>query len=184
MKLEKQEVIKELQTITERQIHHLEQWALLDKEMLNQQPSNGGWSVLECMEHLRRYMEVYLPEIKAAIEKGRKSDQEYYRTGWIGNYSAQSMLPDHKRSRKMKTFASKNPEGEQVDKEVLMQLKKQLMQLQDYLERSLPLNWNRIRVKTTLSSLIRFKLGDIFRFLIYHNLRHFEQAKKVAKTTV
>ena len=65
MKLEKQEVIKELQTITERQIHHLEQWALLDKEMLNQQPSNGGWSVLECMEHLRRYMEVYLPESEA-----------------------------------------------------------------------------------------------------------------------
>jgi hypothetical protein len=31
----------------------------------------------------------------------------------------------------------------------------------------------------SISKLIKLKLGDTFRFVIYHNIRHIEQAKRV-----
>jgi len=179
MKLKKQEVIQELSKITRDQIDELKSWEKEDLEILKKQADNGGWSVLQCMEHLRRYMEVYLPEIKSSLANGRQSAKEDYRTGWIGNYSAQSMLPNHKRSRKMKTFASKNPDGMDVERSVLSELREQLEEMDQILHKSESYDWNRIKVKTTLGSWIRFNLGDIFRFLIYHNYRHFKQAQNV-----
>jgi hypothetical protein len=38
-------------------------------------------------------------------------------------------------------------------------------------------NLNTVKVKTTLP-LLRFNLGDTFRFVIEHNARHFEQLER------
>lgn len=179
MKLNKQKVITELKSISTSQMEQLDIWEKWTAEQLNQKPANGGWSILECMEHLRRYMERYIPEIQKAIKSGARSQQSSYRSGWLGNYSAESMLPKHKRSRKMKTFKSKNPEGELIDPSVLGDVRMQLNQMKELLDAAQPIDWNRARVKTTLGAWIKFKLGDIFRFLIYHNLRHFEQARRI-----
>jgi len=179
MVLNKREVIKELKSITSSQIEQLDSWERWNYEQLNQKPVNGGWSLLECMEHLRRYMEVYIPEIQKAIHKGQTSHQSSYRTGWLGNYFAQSMLPNQKRSKKMKTFKSKNLKGVALESSVLQDVGTQLKKMKEFLDAAQDIDWNRTRVKPTLGAWIKFKLGDIFRFVIYHNLRHFEQARRI-----
>ena len=40
-------------------------------------------------------------------------------------------------------------------------------------------NLDKIKTAISISKLIRLKLGDTFRVLIYHNERHIKQAEKV-----
>jgi hypothetical protein len=53
-----------------------------------------------------------------------------------------------------------------------------LLQLLDVARRR---NMNSIRIPITISKLIRFKLGDTFRFLIAHEQRHMIQARNAIK---
>lgn len=88
------------------------------------------------------------------------------------------MLPKED-MKTMKTFKSKNPNASKLNKKnvllTFIQLQKELL---GYLELSKTKNLDKIRTKITLP-LLTFKLGDTFRFVIYHNERHIVQAKKV-----
>jgi hypothetical protein len=53
-----------------------------------------------------------------------------------------------------------------------------LLQLLDVARRR---NMNSIRIPISISKLIRFKLGDTFRFLIAHEQRHMIQARNAIK---
>ncbi|MDO4224723.1 MAG: DinB family protein, partial [Bergeyella zoohelcum] len=76
---------------------------LLEKEIniLTERPSATSWNVLECLEHLNRYGNYYLPKIKENLEKSSTAATENFRSSWLGNYFAKSMLSE---DSKMKTF--------------------------------------------------------------------------------
>lgn len=77
----------------------------------------------------------------------------------------------------MSTFKSMNPIGSEIDKLIITTFLEQQNQLIELLERSKDLDLNKIKTSISISKLIRLKLGDTFRVVIYHNLRHIEQAK-------
>jgi len=52
---------------------------------------------------------------------------------------------------------------------------KQMIQLLNDAEN---VNLNKVKTSISISKFIKLKLGDTFRFVIYHNLRHIEQAKR------
>ncbi len=78
----------------------------------------------------------------------------------------------------MKTFADKNPLNSHLDRKVLEEFVEQQDTLLDLLERSKKVNLNKVRVPISISRWIRLKLGDTFRFVIYHHLRHIRQIEK------
>ena len=39
-----------------------------DLETLTWRPNESSWNILECIEHLNRYADYYLPEIREAIQ--------------------------------------------------------------------------------------------------------------------
>jgi hypothetical protein len=82
---------------------------------------------------------------------------------------------------KMKAMKSYTPTKglnvEAVFKEFLQHQNK-LLQLLDVARRR---NMNSIKIPITVSKLIRFKLGDTFRFLIAHEQRHMIQARNAIK---
>ncbi len=88
------------------------------------------------------------------------------------------MLPKEKLN-KMKTFKSKNPiystlNSQQVIDSFLAHQRKLLELLTIAKEKNLT------KIKTAITlPLLQFRLGDTFRFTIYHNERHIVQAKKV-----
>ena len=57
----------------------------------------------------------------------------------------------------------------------LLKLQEELL---SYLETAKNKNLDKIKTKTTLP-ILKFKLGDTFRFIIHHNERHIVQAKRV-----
>ena len=137
-----------------------------------------SWSILECLEHLNLYGYFYLPQINEKINQSKTTHQVDFKSGVLGNYFAQSMLPK-KKLNKMNTFKDKNPVNSNLNKTVIDTFLKQQHTIIDLLNRSKKVNLNKVKIATTLSRLIKLKLGDMFAFLINHNIRHFKQIERI-----
>ncbi|WP_175622196.1 DinB family protein [Chryseobacterium schmidteae] len=177
MKIPTLQLIDELKKITEENIQFAENLLNQPDEKLNFRLSENSWSILECLEHLNRYGNFYIPEIRKKIENSDTKPTEIFNSGILGNYFAKSMLPKEKLNT-MKTFKSMNPIHSKLDKSVLNEFIAQQKQMIHLLSEARNIDLNKVKTSISISNLIKLKLGDTFRFVIYHNLRHIEQAKR------
>lgn len=152
----------------------------LDEAALNRRPAPESWSILECVEHLNRYSDYYIPVMDAAMNTAKPGSVSTFSPGWLGDYFAKLMRPKEKLN-KIKTFADKNPIHQPLDRKVIAHFIEQQHQLIRLLDKAAQYDLNRIRIPITLSRFIRLKLGDTFRFVIYHQQRHMEQIERIHK---
>ncbi|MBX2964902.1 MAG: DinB family protein [Cyclobacteriaceae bacterium] len=145
---------------------------------LNYRQQPASWSVLECLEHLNLYGNFYLPEIENRIRAGKPQPNAEFHSGWLGNYFAQSMLPKAKLN-KMKTFKNMNPINRVLNKSVLETFIHQQIKLLELLNESRQVDLSRVKTSISITNLIRLRLGDTFRVVIYHQVRHIKQANDV-----
>ena len=178
MRIATENLINELIELTHEHLAFAESLLLKTDAELNKRLTNESWSVLECLEHLNLYGNFYLPEIKNRIETSSTKTTAEFKSGWLGNYFAQSMLPKEKLN-KMKAFKSMNPIHSSLSKNTVTVFIDQQKQLLDLLNAARLVNLNKVKTSISITTLIKLKLGDTFRFLIYHNKRHVVQAKKV-----
>lgn len=172
-----QELINTLQAEVKEQIEQVERLLDIPLEKLKQRKNEESWNVLECVEHLRRYSDFYLPEISKNVNNTTTKKVEEFKSSFLGEYFVKQMDPQYK-GKSMKTFASKNPLNADLNEKAIKSFIHQLKQTIELLEKAKEINLNKVKVKTTLP-LLRFSLGDTFRFVIKHNERHLLQAKKV-----
>ncbi len=178
--MQSEQLIQSLIEQTRRIINQAEQLKTLDNQSLNWKEHESSWSILECLEHLNLYGDFYLPEIEAKIKAYTGNSELDFRPGLLGNYFAQSMLPKEKLN-KMKTFKDKNPLNSALDRTTIDRFLSQQMRLLHLLSESRKVSLNKVKVPTTITKLIRLKLGDAFPFVINHNIRHFKQIENVQK---
>ncbi|SFN15403.1 DinB superfamily protein [Paenimyroides ummariense] len=178
MTISTENLIKELIELTHEHLTFAEALLLKIDAELNKRFTNESWSVLECLEHLNLYGNFYLPEIKNRIETSTTKATTEFKSGWLGNYFAQSMLPKEKLN-KMKAFKSMNPIHSSLSKTTVTVFIDQQNQLLDLLNAAKDVDLNKVKTNISITTLIKLKLGDTFRFLIYHNKRHIVQAEKV-----
>ena len=178
MKIQSQDLIEDLIQRTKDVLNQAEQFKRIGEEQLNWKPDPSRWSILECLEHLNRYGDFYIPEITLRINKAEKTGQQIFKSGILGNYFAKSMLPKEKLN-KMKTFKSMNPVGSKLDKLVVEKFIDQQKKLLHLLDKARNINLNTVKTSISISTWIKLRLGDTFRVVIYHNQRHMIQAEKV-----
>ncbi|WP_268846241.1 DinB family protein [Flavobacterium aestivum] len=178
MKTKSENLILELIEVTRQNLNFAELLKAMNNEQLNWKENKESWSVLECLEHLNLYGDYYLPEIKKAIENTNSNNVEYFESGFLGNYFANSMLPKEKLN-KMKTFKDKNPLNSKLDRETIDRFISQQQSLIELLNKSKSVNLNGVKITVSISKWIKLKLGDTFRFIINHNLRHIKQIENV-----
>ncbi|UUV22783.1 DinB family protein [Paenimyroides aestuarii] len=178
MRIATENLIEELIEITTEHLTFAEELLLKSEADLNKRLTNDSWSVLECLEHLNWYGNFYLPEIESRMKASNTKATTAFKSGWLGNYFAQSMLPKEKLN-KMKAFKSMNPIHSRLSKNTVTVFIEQQKQLLHLLHAARLVDLNKIKTSISITSLIKLKLGDTFRFVIYHNKRHVVQAKKV-----
>ena len=101
----------------------------------------------------------------------KNSNSKVFYAGSLGNKFALEMLPKEG-MKKIKTFKSKNSIHKGMDSwEVVPTFIKQQKQLLNLLEVAGNKDLTKIKTSITLPFL-KFRLGDTFRFVIYHNERH------------
>lgn len=177
------QLIQDLVERTERNIEQAEKFNPLSIEKLNWREEQDSWSILECFEHLNLYGDFYIPEIKNRIEGSKTKPKESFKSGILGNYFAKSMLPKEELN-KMKTFKDKNPIGSRLDKDTIDRFISQQEQILSLLDKSREINLNKTKTAISISKLIKLKIGDTFRVVIYHNERHLVQANKTMKVCI
>lgn len=173
-------LLNELREITQTNIQEVNQLLELDLEQLNYKSSSESWSILECIEHLNRYGDFYIPEITQRIKHSNHGKSDSFKTGLLGDYFAKSMLPKEKLN-KMKTFKSMNPNNSQLNAGVLDTFLNQQQQLLMILDQCEQVNLTKTKTSISISKLIKLRLGDTLRVVIYHNWRHVVQAKNVVE---
>ncbi|MDH5603883.1 MAG: hypothetical protein OEY51_08085, partial [Cyclobacteriaceae bacterium] len=73
----------------------------------------------------------------------------------------------------------KNPLNTKLDKRVIDKFIEQQVKILDLLGQSRNVSLNKVRIRTSISSLIKLKLGDTFQFLINHIIRHLKQIDSI-----
>ena len=159
-------------------INQVEKLKPIDLRLLKWKDNPNSWCILECLEHLNLYGEYYFPQIENSIKNAISKNEIEFRSGLWGNYFAKSMLPKAKLN-KMKTFKDKNPLNLNLDKTVIDKFVNQQLKLIDLLNKSRNVSLNKVKISTSISSLIKLKLGDTFQFIINHNIRHMRQIEGI-----
>jgi hypothetical protein len=170
--------IQEIIEQTRQSMNKAEQLKRLDLDRLTWRQHERSWSILECLEHLNLYGDYYLPEIENAIKKSNTDPEMEVKHGLLGNYFAKSMLPKEKMT-KMQTFKDKNPLHAKLDKDVIDRFISQQVKLLDLLSQSRHVSLNKVSIKTSISSLLKLKLGDTFQFFSNHIIRHLLQIERI-----
>lgn len=180
MQADNNTLVEELLALTAVCTAKVQQFKGLPEEQLNHKEDADRWSILECIEHLNRYGDYYLPEIQKAILSGKAgSAQSIFKSGLIGNYFANLMRVKNGKITKMKTPADKNPAGSQLTAITLDRFLKQQEMLTSLLEQARNTDLTATKVPISLSRFIRLRLGDTFRFFVYHVERHVVQASLI-----
>lgn len=176
MKLSRSLLIDELSNEVSTQITIVkERYVNAPEKKLNAPASDGGWSVLQCLDHLNSYGDYYLPQIEAALTKAHISADEQYNSGWLGDYFTKIMSPETG-TKKFKAFKGHIPHADLDPVWVVTEFLRQEAVLLNYLERARSLDLASVRIPISISKLITLRLGDTFRFLVAHNRRHVLQA--------
>lgn len=175
--MESQTLINDLIRLTQSNKAIVEKYTTLSEIQLNWKANNESWSILECIEHLNRYGAFYIPEIENRIKQSKSKASSVFNSNWLGRYFSKSVAysPELK---KMKTFKSMNPIHSTLNTSVLQTFKDQQDDLINLLHQAKSVNLDKTKTSITISKLIKLKLGDTFRVVIYHNQRHIEQAKR------
>lgn len=180
MKLRADALIAELEELTHKHLQDAERLAALPNAILNAKPDAGGWSALECLEHLNRYGDFYLPEIAKRLHSAKAAPAAVYQSSWLGQYFAESMKPKPKLNR-MKTFKSMDPANSTLDADVISRFIRQLQQLLVLLDGARQVHLGKVKTAISITPLIKLRLGDTLRVVIYHNERHIQQAQRAVE---
>ena len=178
MKTQSEKLISELIEVTRQNLNFAELLKQKSDSELNWRENPESWNVLECLEHLNMYGDFYIPEIEIAIKNSKTNFALDFKSGFLGNYFAMSMLPKGKLN-KIKTFKNKNPLNSNLDKVSINRFVTQQLKFIELLDKSRKIDLNKVKVKISISKWIKLKLGDIFRFVINHNSRHIKQIERI-----
>jgi hypothetical protein len=185
MQTDNNTLIEELLTLIERATEAAKKFKELPETELNFKEDPQRWSILECIEHLNRYGEFYLPEIERSMLKPSAPQAgSVYKSGLLGNYFAKLMKVKDGKLWKMKTPADKNPVGSQLSITTIDRFLKQQEMLKSLLNQARTSDLTRTKVPISLTKLVKLRLGDTFRFFVYHIERHILQAEKVISSRV
>ena len=170
-------LLTELAERTGRVIGFGESLRYLPEERLNARPGPKRWSALECLEHLNRYAEHYLPQLEAKAVTASQRKKDAYRPGLLGKPFALALHPDNRKT--LRSPAAMNALGSSLDaKEVLtnhLEYQHRYAAVIDALEGK---SLRGSRIPLSLSRLLRFHLGDVLTTLVWHNERHTNQARE------
>ncbi len=153
----------------------------LTLSQFNQKRSDGGWSVAQVIAHLNFYSDFYLPLLEKA-DKGNQVSQLDFHPGWLGNYFTKLMAPDSRGaiSKKMKSPANATPHSRDYALDSLEKFLGDQQRLLNVLKDINRADLNS-RLPISISKLIRLKMGDVLRFVVAHEQRHFVQINGLLK---
>lgn len=179
MKIKNNLLIEELLATTAWSTRTVEKLKELGVDRLNAKSSPSDWSALECIEHLNLYGNFYLPVIEEAILSHQPNKTlTLFRSGFIGDYFVNMIRVKPGEMKKMSTTKDKNPLGSILTVTTVDRFLKQQHLLKALLEQATYTDMTKLRTPISITKMVRLRLGDTLRFMVYHIERHVIQAEQ------
>jgi len=145
---------------------------------LNWKPSQGAWSVGQCLDHLRAANEVYLPAISASLTDRPLCAVEEITPGWFARWFIRSYIEPSSESKRAPAPKKIAP-GTDVDASVLDLFLAGNQAARELVRRASNYDVNGIRFKNPLLPILRFTVGTGLELVSSHERRHLLQAERV-----
>ncbi len=154
-------------------------------DVLQFKPAADAWSIAQILAHLNVYGKFYITEAERQLHLHYTQPVLYYKPGVLGSYFVKTMAPvtGNTKSRKMKTVKVAEPEPNPDALATIEQFIFYQHQLLNLLQLAAGADMGKVKVPTFLSRFISLKLGDMLRFVVAHQQRHFAQAGNILKST-
>lgn len=157
----------------------------LNDQQLNWKPDADRWSVAQCLDHLAVTAVAWKPILNEAIARGRKKwpvDRSVtYKPTLIGGWLIKQIAPENVRKfpapKVFRPAESSNIHGA-LDRFIGEQ--KEFLAL---VQQARGLDYNKTRLRSPVTALMRYSLADAFVVIIVHNQRHLAQARRVIKSS-
>ncbi|MFL6467604.1 MAG: DinB family protein [Pyrinomonadaceae bacterium] len=156
-----------------------ESFSPFSAEQLNWKPSEKGWSVGQCLDHLIRTNEQFYPEFdKLVAGERRNSFWENYSpfTGFFGRFLVKAVTED---SKKAKAPSKAIVPPSDIAADIVDRFVANVSEVNQRVTACAGAD----REKTVLTSpflfVMTYKLEDAYSVLVEHTKRHIRQAKRV-----
>jgi uncharacterized damage-inducible protein DinB len=182
-KYKSEELLNELISDVRRIKQSAEFFEHSDQTKMAYSPDKQKWSIVQILEHLNAYNRHYLPLIEKEIAIVTHNNSAWFESGFWGEKFTKMMKPNnvYKVKNKMKAMKAYTFSNNLNIDTVLHEFMGHQETLLRLLEISKGRDLDAIRIPITLTSLIKLKLGDAFRFLIAHEQRHMLQARNTLR---
>lgn len=156
----------------------------LNGQQLNWKPAADKWSIAQCLDHLAVSSEKFEPYIAATMARGREkwpvSGAVAYRPTWLGGWLVKQLLPANTRKAPApKVF--RPPESSAIHGALDRFLERQDAFLR-FVRDAVGIDYNKTRLRSPVTPLIRYSLADAFVITTVHGQRHLAQAHRVRET--
>tara|TARA_B100000508_G_scaffold55003_3_gene42719 strand:+ start:96218 stop:96808 length:591 start_codon:yes stop_codon:yes gene_type:complete len=179
------QLIASLTEITQNNIDFVSKKCVhLGENQLEWRPKQGSWNILEILSHLNSYSSYYHKNFKERIAKTKfKSVKENFVSSPLGKSAWKSMKLGRANNVKRKFKAPKNynplNNTSIVSHDAVNKFINDQKELIEILELTKSVNLKKVKIKISISKIVRLRLGDALMFVIYHNERHIQQIKNL-----
>ena len=155
----------------------------LSDAQLNWKPSADKWSIAQCLEHLTAASSGFNPYFVDAVARGRQrfaatSPPPYHPT-FMGRWLIKHVEPES--PRKLRAPKIFKPSASNVQNALDKFLAQQKTFLKFVADTS-GIDYNRTRLRSPVTPLVRYSLADAYVITVSHEQRHLQQARRVRET--
>lgn len=177
----------EIEKVTNENILNIEEnFIPLTDEQLNWKIRSDVWNIREIFAHVFEYAKYYHSTFSKKIDTTRyREPSDNFISSPLGKsmWSAMKLGNAKNVKRKIKSQKLYNPliVTSIVKETSLIDFLKSQKELLQIIERSKTINIRKAKIKLANNNVIKFRLGDAFLYVVYHNQRHIQQALNFLK---
>ena len=153
----------------------------LTEEQLNWKPDAKQWSIAQCLEHLAVTSRQFNGSFEQLIERARlkwpTTGAVRYRPSLVGGWLIKQVVPET--TRKVPAPKVFRPSDSSSIYDALGLFLKQQEEFVRFVRQSEGVDYNRARLRSPVTPLMRYSLADAFVVTIVHGYRHLAQANRI-----
>jgi len=153
----------------------------LSEDQLNWKPAPDRWSIAQCLDHLAVATDKFGPYLTAAIARGRAKypvpSSPVYQPSRLGGWLIKQLLPES--TRRVPAPKIFRPTETAPIHGALAHFLKAHNEFLGFVRQAEGLDYNKTRLRSPVTPLMRYSLADAFVITVVHGQRHLGQAQRV-----
>jgi hypothetical protein len=160
-----------------------ELFADLSDEQLNWTSHPDKWSIAQCLDHLATASQEFEQYFAAAIKRGREKfpspSAVPYRPTFVGGWLARQLVPESSKKLPAPKLFRPSQSGVQGALEKFLEKQDRFL---SFVRQAKGLDYNKTRLRSPVTPLMRYSLADAFVITVVHGQRHLAQARRMKDT--